>query len=240
MFSRKRKMPKKVDEIHDALIADPNFYPEKSDKQKESIAWAIAWSKFKKKSKKRKKKSMDDLNKVIIALEDYGMQKEANELHNIFVKVAQAQDYPKIFKFIKDAPNIIIFAEDPGPYYVYQDGQRTNFSSGTVEEAVDMAKENFPDQEIAFVYMLEVENRLKENRKYGLQTKPAYFYYNGQKMSFPAVDECREASQNHAADLKQNLNIRVVPMRSGYFIQEQDRITRSVDVADEYPRRRRY
>ena len=92
-------MPKKVDEIHDALIADPNFYPEKSDKQKESIAWAIAWSKFKKKSKKRKKKSMDDLNKVITALENYGMLKEADELHNIFIKVAQAQDYPKIFKF---------------------------------------------------------------------------------------------------------------------------------------------
>ena len=83
-------MPKKVDEIHDALIADPEFYPEKSDKQKESIAWAIAWSKFKnKKSKKRKKKSMKDLNKVITALEDKGFEKEANALHQIFLKISQ-------------------------------------------------------------------------------------------------------------------------------------------------------
>lgn len=85
-------MPKKVDEIHDALIADPEFYPEKSDKQKESIAWAIAWSKFKnKKSKKRKKKSMKDLNKVITALEDKGFEKEANALHQIFLKISQVK-----------------------------------------------------------------------------------------------------------------------------------------------------
>lgn len=85
-------MPKKVDEIHDALIADPEFYPEKSDKQKESIAWAIAWSKFKnKKSKKRKKKSMKELNKVITALEDKGYEKEANALHQIFLKISQVK-----------------------------------------------------------------------------------------------------------------------------------------------------
>lgn len=85
-------MPKKVDEIHDALIADPEFYPEKSDKQKESIAWAIAWSKFKnKKSKKRKKKSMKELNKVITALEDKGFEKEANALHQIFLKISQVK-----------------------------------------------------------------------------------------------------------------------------------------------------
>ena len=86
--------------------------------------------------------------------------------------------------------------------------------------------------------MLDVENRMNKNRKYGIETKPAYFYYNGQKMSFPAVEECREASLIHASDLRQNLSVRVVPIRSGYFVQEQDRITRSVDVADEYPRRR--
>ena len=81
-------MPKKVDEIHDALIADPNFYPDKSDKQKESIAWAIAWSKMKNKKKKRKKKSMDLLNKIITALEERGFEKEASTLHNVFIKIS--------------------------------------------------------------------------------------------------------------------------------------------------------
>jgi hypothetical protein len=83
-------MPKKVDEIHDALIADPDFYPDKSDKQQESIAWAIAWSKFKK-TKKRKKKSIDDLNKVITALEEIGFEKEACTLHEVFLKIAQVK-----------------------------------------------------------------------------------------------------------------------------------------------------
>jgi len=83
-------MPKKVDEIHDALIADPEFYPDKSDKQKESIAWAIAWSKFKK-TKKRKKKSINELNKVITALEEKGFEKEASALHEIFLKISQVK-----------------------------------------------------------------------------------------------------------------------------------------------------
>ena len=37
-------MPAPVDKLHDELMNDPDFYPEKSDKQKEAIAWAIAWS----------------------------------------------------------------------------------------------------------------------------------------------------------------------------------------------------
>jgi len=230
-------MPKQVDEIVDALLSDNNFYPEKSEKQQKAIAYAIAWSQYNKKNK-TKKKSLSSLDKIIIACENLGLQKEADTLHQVFIKVAQSQDYPKIFKFINNPPNIVVFSEDSGPYYVFQDGQRTNFSASTVEDAVNLAKENFPDEEIAFVYMLDVDNDLGKNPKYGMSTKPAYFYYNGQKMSFPAVEECREASLQHASDLRQNLGIRIVPIRSGYFVQEQDRITRAVDVEDEYPKRR--
>ena len=87
-------MPKKVDEIHDALIEDPNFYPEKSEKEQESLAWAIAWSKYNKSNKKKKKKSkrksfIEKLNKVITALENNGYIKEADVLHNVFIKVSQ-------------------------------------------------------------------------------------------------------------------------------------------------------
>lgn len=85
-------MPKKVDEIHDALISDPNFYPEKSEKEQEAIAWAIANSKYnkmKKKKKSKRKSFIEKLNKVIIALEDSNMLKEAETLHNIFIKLSQ-------------------------------------------------------------------------------------------------------------------------------------------------------
>ena len=150
-------MPKQVDEIVDALLSDNNFYPEKSEKQQKAIAYPIAWSQYNKKNK-TKKKSLSSLDKIIIACENLGLQKEADTLHQVFIKVAQSQDYPKIFKFINNPPNIVVFSEDSGPYYVFQDGQRTNFSASTVEDAVNLAKENFPDEKIAFVYMLDVDN----------------------------------------------------------------------------------
>ena len=82
-------MPKSVDKLHDKLISDPNFYPEKSEKEQEAIAWAIAYSKAKKKKKKSKRKSnIERLNKVIVALEDKGFFKEADTLHSLFVKLS--------------------------------------------------------------------------------------------------------------------------------------------------------
>lgn len=46
-------MPAPVDKLHDELMNDSDFYPEKSDKQKDAIAWAIAWSKHNKGKKKK-------------------------------------------------------------------------------------------------------------------------------------------------------------------------------------------
>jgi hypothetical protein len=43
-------MPKVVHDLVDKLLADPDFYPEKSEEDRESTAWAIAYSKQKKKS----------------------------------------------------------------------------------------------------------------------------------------------------------------------------------------------
>ena len=81
-------MPKQVDEIVEALLSDPDFYPEKSEKQQKAIAFAIAWSQHNKKHK-RKKESLSSLNKIIQACENLGLQKEAEKLHQVFVKVAQ-------------------------------------------------------------------------------------------------------------------------------------------------------
>lgn len=48
-------MPAPVDKLHDELMSDPDFYPDKSDKEKDAIAWAISWSKHNKSKKKNKK-----------------------------------------------------------------------------------------------------------------------------------------------------------------------------------------
>ena len=82
-------MPKPVDDLVKTLLEDPNFYPEKSEKDKESTAWAIAWSQYnKKKNKKKKKKALSKLNKVITALEKSGSLRLANELNEIFTRIA--------------------------------------------------------------------------------------------------------------------------------------------------------
>ena len=88
-------MPKFVDDLANKLKEDPEFYPEKSDKQREGIAWAVAWSQFKKnknKKKSKRKSSLQLLNKVIKALEEKNFIKEANDLHKVFIKLSQSQN----------------------------------------------------------------------------------------------------------------------------------------------------
>jgi len=51
-------MPKPVDDLVETLLDDPKFYPEKEKKDRESTAWAIAYSQYNKR-KKRKKKSFN-------------------------------------------------------------------------------------------------------------------------------------------------------------------------------------
>ena len=51
-------MPKPVDDLVDTLLDDSDFYPEKSRDDRESTAWAIAYSNYNK-NKKRKKKSFN-------------------------------------------------------------------------------------------------------------------------------------------------------------------------------------
>lgn len=69
-------MPKVVHDLVDKLLADPDFYPEKSEKEQEAIAWAIAYSKQnKKKDKSRKNKANADAINTIVS---YGKKLEAN------------------------------------------------------------------------------------------------------------------------------------------------------------------
>lgn len=62
-------MPKPVDDLVETLLKNPDFYPEKSEKEQKSIAFAIAWKQYNnsKKKKKSKKKSSEILNNIKIA-----------------------------------------------------------------------------------------------------------------------------------------------------------------------------
>jgi len=51
-------MPKPVDDLVKTLLDDESFYPEKDKDDRESTAWAIAYSQYNKR-KKRKKKSFN-------------------------------------------------------------------------------------------------------------------------------------------------------------------------------------
>lgn len=55
-------MPKEVDDLVKELLADPDFYPEKSEKAQEATAWAISWSQYNKKKKKNKNKKKASFN----------------------------------------------------------------------------------------------------------------------------------------------------------------------------------
>jgi hypothetical protein len=89
-------MPKPVHDMVNKMLANPDFYPEKSKKQQEAIAWATAWSKHK---KKRKKKSdygfgnerlaeLKQLDYEIRLLESKGLSKSAKILNDKFMRLA--------------------------------------------------------------------------------------------------------------------------------------------------------
>lgn len=83
-------MPKSVDKLVKKLLADPDFYPEKSDKEQEAIAWAIAYSKNKSKSKKKSKKASNELLKLVQAskiLEATGNFSESDSVSNKLITI---------------------------------------------------------------------------------------------------------------------------------------------------------
>jgi hypothetical protein len=91
-------MPKPVDDMVNEMLADPDFYPEKSEKQQEAIAWATAWSQYK---KMRKKKSdygfgnerlseLQQLDSEINLLELHGLNKAASVLNDRFIRLSQS------------------------------------------------------------------------------------------------------------------------------------------------------
>jgi cation transport regulator ChaB len=61
-------MPKPVDDLVETLLSNPDFYPDKSEKEQKAIAFAIAWKQYNKSNKKKSnKKSSNIINNVRIA-----------------------------------------------------------------------------------------------------------------------------------------------------------------------------
>jgi hypothetical protein len=61
-------MPKPVDDLVETLLSNPDFYPDKSEKEQKAIAFAIASKQYNKSNKKKtKKKSSNIINNVRIA-----------------------------------------------------------------------------------------------------------------------------------------------------------------------------
>lgn len=61
-------MPKPVDDLVETLLSNPDFYPDKSEKEQKAIAFAIARKQYNKSNKKKsKKKSSHIINNVRIA-----------------------------------------------------------------------------------------------------------------------------------------------------------------------------
>lgn len=61
-------MPKPVDDLVETLLKNPDFYPEKSEKEQKAIAFAIAWKQYNKtKKKKKSRKSSEILSNLKIA-----------------------------------------------------------------------------------------------------------------------------------------------------------------------------
>lgn len=91
-------MPKPVHDMVNKLLADPDFYPEKSEKQQKAIAWATAWSQYKKRKKKKsdneysatRKAELIKLNQEINLLEEHGFTKAAQILDNKFNELSNS------------------------------------------------------------------------------------------------------------------------------------------------------
>jgi len=62
-------MPKPVDDLVETLLKNPDFYPDKSEKEQKAIAFAIAWKQYNKSKvkKKKTKKSSDIFSNIKIA-----------------------------------------------------------------------------------------------------------------------------------------------------------------------------
>lgn len=75
-------MPKFVEDLVEKLLADKDFYPNKSEKEQKAIAYAIAYKKLKTKKSRRKNSSNINQIKTAQTLHGYLIKLENNNNHN--------------------------------------------------------------------------------------------------------------------------------------------------------------
>jgi len=81
-------MPKPVHDCVNKLLSKDDFYPGKSQEDRESAAWGICYKNYNKKHEKAEVlKSVDE---VTSALEAQGLWKEATLLHKVFMRIAES------------------------------------------------------------------------------------------------------------------------------------------------------
>jgi len=80
-------MPKEVEKFVKDRLNDSDFYPEKSEEEREQIAWGIGTKQYKKKhhqklkskTKSRKSDVINDLIKLAMSYDQMGLYQQADE-----------------------------------------------------------------------------------------------------------------------------------------------------------------
>lgn len=89
-------MPKFVEDLVEKLLADKDFYPNKSEKEQKAIAYAIAYKQLK--TKKSKNKKSNNLNHI----------KTAQALTSYSIKLENNSNYQESDELIKIVSDLIL------------------------------------------------------------------------------------------------------------------------------------
>jgi bacterioferritin (cytochrome b1) len=84
-------MPKKVDEIHDALMEDPDFEP-REDQGKDSAAWAVAWANYNSMKKNMPLCYAFLQRQSVKEMKEQSLQEEAQAISNYHNRSHQANE----------------------------------------------------------------------------------------------------------------------------------------------------
>lgn len=121
-------MPKPVHDMVNKMLADPNFYPEKSEKQQKAIAWATSWSQY---NKKRKKKKSGIEYSAIRKAELVNLNNEINILEkNGYIKSAQILD-DKFNELSQSSSDVLTVEAANGGFQIILNGERPYKTMGT-------------------------------------------------------------------------------------------------------------
>jgi hypothetical protein len=138
-------MPKPVDDMVDSMLADKSFYPKKSKDDRESTAWAIAYSQYNKSRKNKKssvqhsavrKAELNQLHRDITLLENNNKHKEAEILNSKFTRLAQTSSNVLKIEPVGSEYQILLNGNLP-----YKDmNTQSPIMFDTYEEAMNYAK----------------------------------------------------------------------------------------------------